>query len=218
MANWKDITKLDRDEKSREAAFEARMLAEVAADKSPASGPTTEATLSPTAPPQNTIRISVTEYGRTVHYDNLESVPANVKQHILNRWPSPARPSAPPIQSPPIIQQRTSSSSPRARSLRFAMMLNMLLPGAGQFYLGQLFMGTVYGLGFLASMGTMLVIFIRAYSSYLQLSTGGDIMEGTNLEQLAHSFPVGMLIALSVVGIAIYLVSSLHLVMSRPRE
>jgi hypothetical protein len=97
------------------------------------------------------------------------------------------------------------------------MTLNLFLPGAGQFYLGQPAMGSVYALGFLACLGTMLVAFFRAYVSYFQLTTSGDIMEAGNLEQLAHAFPIGLLVGLSVLGVVIYVASTIHLALCRPK-
>jgi TM2 domain-containing membrane protein YozV len=217
VPKWKDIARLSaREEKSREAAFEAQTLAAVAADKSkPSVDPPAPPVADPppsTAPVRDAIQISVTENGQTTRYDNLETVPSQVRQRILSAW----RP-APHASVPPTIRNEQLSPPPthRPRTLRVAMALNLLLPGAGQFYLGQPVMGSVYALGFLACLGTMLVAFFRAYVSYFQLSTSGDIMAAGDLEQLTHAFPIGLLVGLSAVGIVIYLASTIHLALSR---
>jgi hypothetical protein len=213
MPKWKDIARLSSsEEKAREAAFEAQMLAAIAADKSEPPVPPVTVPPPSTAPVHNAIQIAVTENGQTTRYDNLETVPRQVRQRILSAWqPAPQSTVPPPIRN----EQVSSPPTRRPRTLRFAMTLNLFLPGAGQFYLGQPVMGSVYALGFLACLGTMLVVFFRAYVSYFQLSTSGDIMEAGNLEQLAHAFPIGLLVGLSVLGIVIYLASTIHLAMSR---
>jgi hypothetical protein len=99
--------------------------------------------------------------------------------------------------------------------MKVAMFLNLMVPGAGQFYLGQRLAGAVYALTFLACFATMLGIFLHGYYDYLRLSTSGDIMESNTLEQLAHAFPTGIISALSAVGIVIYLASTIHLAVSR---
>ena len=105
----------------------------------------------------------------------------------------------------------------RLRSRRTAGALNLFLPGAGQIYLGQPLIGSVFALGFLACFGAMLVIFVRAYANYLQLTTNGDILGAGILEQLSNTFPVGMLIGLLIVAITIYIASAIHLSRSRPQ-
>ena len=95
------------------------------------------------------------------------------------------------------------------------MTLNLFLPGAGQFYLGQPVAGSVYAFGFIACFVASLVIFLRDYGGYIQMSTGGDIFETGNLERLTNSFHTGWLGGLQVVAIAIYLASAIHLSRSR---
>lgn len=93
------------------------------------------------------------------------------------------------------------------KSLRFAFTLNLLLPGTGQLYLGQTVLGVIYMVGFVSIFVTMLTLFLRAYTRYLELSTSGDILGSDHLEELSHAFPVGWLIGLSVVAIGIYVAS-----------
>jgi len=217
MPKWKDIAKLSSsDENSREAAFEAQILAAISTDKPelPVDLPTPPVAdpLPSTAPIRDAIQICVTENGRTTRYNNLETVPWQVQQRILSVWRTTTQSSVPPQ-----IQNERMPTSPtrRPRTMRFAMALNMFLPGAGQFYLGQPMAGSLYAFGFLACLGTMLAIFFRAYASYFQLSTSGDILDAGNLEQMANAFPLRLLVGLSVVGVGIYLASTIHLATSR---
>ncbi len=99
--------------------------------------------------------------------------------------------------------------------MKVAMFLNLMVPGAGQFYLGQRLAGAFYALAFLASFIVTLAIFIHGYFKYINLSTSGDILDSGNLEQIAHLFPAGIISALSIVGIVIYLASTIHLAKSR---
>jgi hypothetical protein len=98
------------------------------------------------------------------------------------------------------------------------MTLNLFVPGAGQFYLGQRISGSLYAGGFCACLVAMLVLFVRAYSQYMQLATNGDILESGNLEAMARAFQVGPLATLSVIGTLIYIASAIHLVVTRNRQ
>lgn len=102
--------------------------------------------------------------------------------------------------------------------MKVAMFLNLMVPGAGQFYLGQRLAGAAYALAFLASFGATIIIFVHGYFKYLSLSTGGDILDGTNLDQIAKAFPTGIISTLSTIGLIIYLASTIHLAVSRSRR
>ena len=102
--------------------------------------------------------------------------------------------------------------------MKIAMFLNLMVPGAGQFYLGQRLIGGAYALAFLASFLATIIIFVHGYFKYLSLSTGGDILDGTNLEQVAKAFPTGIISTLSAIGMVIYLASTIHLAVSRRRR
>ena len=69
--------------------------------------------------------------------------------------------------------------------------------------------------GFLLCFVVMLTIFLRAYSRYLDLSTGGDILAGDNLEQLGRAFPTGWLVMLLVLAVTIYFASTISLGFTR---
>ena len=202
MPIWNKIAELsDQQAKAREAVFEAQMLAKLTARAPEPSLPTPI----PTVPLRDAIQILVTESGQTSLY-NPEAVPPAVQQRIMNAWHCPAPNTSPALAAAP------------ARSRRAAMMLNLIMPGAGQFYLGQRAAGCAYAIPFIACLATLLVVFLRGYYQYLQLSTDGDILAAGNLEQLAHAFPTGLFAACSGVGTVIYLVSSIHLAVSRPRR
>ncbi len=104
-----------------------------------------------------------------------------------------------------------SNDTTPQKSRRFAYTLNLLFPGAGQLYLGQTVLGAVYMAGFISIFVTILTLFLRAYTRYLELSTSGDILEGDHLEELSHAFPVAWLIGLTVLAILIYVASLVSL-------
>lgn len=207
MPSWNNIARLtDQKEKQREAAFEAQMLALVARDKpqprpAPASPP-------PAPAAQDGIQISVTTNGRTNVFRNLAMVPEPVRQQILNAW----CPSPPPTAPPPIVREdvRPVPVAPR-KSRRVARTLNLFLPGAGQFYLGQPVVGGALAVGFVTCFIVMIGLFLRAYVKYLNLSTSGDILEAGTLERLAPTFPTGTLLGLLAVALVIYFTSAIHL-------
>lgn len=224
MATWKDISKLsDRDEKTREAAFEAQMLSMLATDKpnpstAVSSRPPVTTVPVPAIAPHDAVQISVTENGQTELYD-LASTPASVRQQISKAWElSPCSSVPPVIVTVPAANSTPSAPTPRPRTLRLAMTLNLFIPGAGQFYLGQRIAGSLYAGGFCVCLVAMLVLFVRSYSQYLQLATNGDILDGDNLETMARVFQVGPLVALSVIGTLIYIVSAIHLAVTQSRQ
>ena len=202
MPKWKHLDSLsDQSQKAREAAFEAEMVAMIVPGKSQ------PATISSTTPTREAIQISVTKDGQTTLY-NLETVPCQVRQQILNAW----RPSTTAIIPPPLL---TSSPASRQKTMRTALALNLFFPCAGQFYFGQRFAGSAYAISFITCFAAVLVLFNRAYFAYLRLSTAGDIMEAGNLEQLTQVFHTGTLAALSLIGTAVYIASAIHLFSSR---
>ena len=87
MAKWKEISKLSgKDEKGREAAFEAAMMAELS-KSSPAQAqpPASSPAPPPTAVSASGIQITITENGQSTTYD-LDKVPLSVRQRIVNVW------------------------------------------------------------------------------------------------------------------------------------
>ena len=226
MPSLKNIGRLsDSEEKKRAAAFEAQMLAMLAKDKSATADkpavPVKPAFVTP--PPalqmRDGIQIAVTANGQTTLYDDLEAVPAPIRQQILNAW----RPDSPPVIESEACTRASvgrdmahgAVATPKPRSRRVAMTLNLFLPGAGQFYLGQPLAGSLYAIGFIACFVACIVNFLRGYGDYIQMSTGGDIFETGNLERLTQSLHTGWLIGLQGVAIAIYIASAIHLSRSR---
>lgn len=203
MADWDKISRLSEDDaKKREAAFEAQMLAMLAKEQPapPRSAPPVTG--------DATIRISVTAHGQTTEYDNLESVPALVRERILRTW-RPAPPVAPPVMLPPV-----QPASSRAPSYRTALFLNLMLPGIGQIYLGQTVLGCVFGFSFLGCLIASLTLFVKAYSEYMQTASG-NVLDAGNLEGLAGAFPWGMMLWLLSLAVGIHLLAVVQLRRSR---
>ena len=94
-----------------------------------------------------------------------------------------------------------------AKDHRFALMLNLVLPGAGQFYLGQRLLGSAFALGFLTIFVAMLVVFIVGFKRYWELATGEDLLEGQQLEQMREAMHPVQLLILMGVGILLYVLS-----------
>ena len=155
MPGWKNI--LDSEEKKRAAAFEAQMLATLAKDKPAAPVTPPPVTPPPVVPARDGIQITVTANGQSTPYNSLEAVPAPVRQQILNAW-QPSQPpvihneccSRPALSGREEARRQSAAATPKPRSRRVAMTLNLFLPGAGQFYLGQPLAGSVYAFGFIA--------------------------------------------------------------------
>jgi len=190
------------------------------------TSPTPPSTISPvaSAPVVNTIQILVTDNGQTTRYNNLEAVPGPVRQHIMSAWIGSPTAFVPPMLNAPAFQNALPSPSPspsastsRPKSMKVAMFLNLIVPGAGQFYLGQRLAGAVYAFAFLASFIATLIIFVHGYFNYLSLSTSGDILDSGNLEAISHAFPAGIISALSAIGVVVYVASAIHLAVSRSR-
>ena len=111
------------------------------------------------------------------------------------------------------MQNEIMGTAPRRpKSLRFAVLLTLFLPGAGQFYLGQIGIGLVYAGSFLACFAGMLVIFFRAYTHYLAISSSSDILGADQLEEIARIFNIPALITLSSLSAVIFLIALGHVV------
>ena len=94
-----------------------------------------------------------------------------------------------------------------AKSLRIAGLLNLLLPGAGQFYLGQRLLGVILLSLFLGCFIAALGIFLTGFGQYLKLALDGNILEGDRLERIGQVLHPRWLIGLAVVGAVVYLAS-----------
>ena len=75
-----------------------------------------------------------------------------------------------------------------AKSLRTAGLLNLLLPGAGQFYLGQRLLGVILLVSFLGCFAAALGIFLTGFGQYLELALDGNILQGDRLEQIGKVY------------------------------
>ncbi|MBI3850202.1 MAG: hypothetical protein HY298_07920 [Verrucomicrobia bacterium] len=104
-----------------------------------------------------------------------------------------------------------------AKSLRVAGLLNLLLPGAGQCYLGQRLFGLVLLVPFIGCFAGALGIFLIGFNQYLELALNGNILEGDRLERIGLVMHPRWLIGLAVMGAVLYLVSFIGLSFA-PRE
>ncbi len=102
-----------------------------------------------------------------------------------------------------------------AKSLRTAGLFNLLLPGAGQFYLGQRLYGIILAVLFLSSFVAALGIFMTGFGRYLELALNGNILEGDRLEQIGQVLHAGWLIGLAIFGAIIYVASFIALSFAR---
>lgn len=210
MSKWNKLS--DGSAQAREAAFEAQVLAELKAT-------TPKPPIAPAAPPPvrpvaDGIQITLTAGGQTTRYENLDSVPLPLRQRIMNAWLSAPGAGAAPTFTAPALP---ATPTPRPRSIRVAIGMNLLLPGAGQFYFRQPGWGCFYALSFIVCFVATIAIFLRDYNHYLDSSAGGDILDAGNLEKLAQSFHTGTIGVLQVVALVIYIASTIHLFRSRPR-
>jgi hypothetical protein len=80
---WKGWSPLsDETAKQREAAFEAAVLAELAAEKRKQAAPCPA--VAPHAPDQ--ITITVTAAGKSATYASLDAVPLDIRERIVSAW------------------------------------------------------------------------------------------------------------------------------------
>ena len=105
----------------------------------------------------------------------------------------------------------------KPQSLRFAATLNLVLPGAGQFYLGQRIFGGLLALAFLACLLAMLVIFMRGYAEYVQTITSADILQSDILERLGSVFHIRWLIGLLIASLVLFAISMIGLAAAAKR-
>jgi TM2 domain-containing membrane protein YozV len=101
------------------------------------------------------------------------------------------------------------------KSLRTAGLLNLFLPGAGQFYLGQRVFGVILLVLFLGCFIAVLGIFLVGFGQYLKLALDGNILEGDRLERIGQVLHPRWLIGLAVFGAIIYLASFIGLSFAR---
>jgi len=73
---------------------------------------------------------------------------------------------------------------PRQKNWRWAATLNLILPGAGLFYMGRRKSGAVLAIAFLVCLAAALGIFLLGYARYLTVILSGDLMRDGQLERL----------------------------------
>ena len=112
--------------------------------------------------------------------------------------------------SSPVPPPLPIQSQPQ-KDFRRAWMLNLILPGAGLFYLGQRKIGSLLGTAFLGCFLSMLGLFLAGYARYFSLSLSGNILEGDRLEQICGAFHPLWLAGLAGAGIIVFLLSLLLL-------
>jgi hypothetical protein len=95
-------------------------------------------------------------------------------------------------------------------------LLNVLLPGAGQCYLGQKRLGGWLLVGFLLPFFAALAVFLLALDRYFALVASGNILEGNQLESLGAAFHVPWLILLTALAVTDFLMSMILLWLRPP--
>ena len=98
----------------------------------------------------------------------------------------------------------TTAKLARPKDSRTAFALNLIIPGAGQFYLGQRWVGGAFALAFLACFVAMIAVFVLDFKNYFELAMNGSILEGEQLEKMRDGFHWKCLFVLLGAGILIY--------------
>src|SRR2546422_24702 len=113
---------------------------------------------------------------------------------------------------PPILPARTP---PKQKNMRWASALNLVLPGAGLFYLGRRKLGTVLALAFLVCLAAALGIFLIGYFHYLNVVLGDGLLRDGQLEELSDVFHKRWLVGLLAVAAALQVISICALASAR---
>ena len=98
---------------------------------------------------------------------------------------------------------------PATKNLRLAGALNVFLPGAGLFYLGQRTVGLILAGAFLGCFLVIAGLFLAGYVRYLSIAMSENLMEGNRLEEAGAAFHQHWLVGLAIAGGIIYLWSSI---------
>ena len=104
-----------------------------------------------------------------------------------------------------------------AKSLRLAMALNFALPGAGQWYLGQRWLGGLLAVIFAVCLVLGMKFLLGGMSLYFRVASDGRILEPGVLEQLATAFHLPGLITATVASVILQIVSIAQLWFGRKR-
>ena len=100
-----------------------------------------------------------------------------------------------PAQPPPL---------PPQKNLRFASALNVLLPGAGLFYLGRRRTGSLLAIAFILCFLALCILFLVGYGNYLSILMSENLLEGNKLEQAGESLHQRWLLGLAIAGLFVY--------------
>ena len=106
---------------------------------------------------------------------------------------------------------------PSQKSLRLATALNVFLPGAGLFYLGQRVVGTVLAGAFLACFLALFGLFLAGYARYLSIAMSENLLEGNKLEEAGAAFHLNWLLGLAAAGMVLYLCSTVLFTLAKRR-
>ena len=89
------------------------------------------------------------------------------------------------------------------------MGLNVFLPGAGLFYLGQRIVGSLLAGAFLGCFLGLVSLFLVGYSRYLSLAMSDNPLEGNKLEEAGAGLHLNWLLGLTAVGMVLYACSTI---------
>ena len=106
---------------------------------------------------------------------------------------------------------------PPLKNLRLAGALNVFLPGAGLFYLGQRAVGLLLASAFLGCFLAITTVFLVGYVRYLSIAMSENLMEGNRLEEAGAAFHQNWLVGLAIAGGIIYLCSSVLFTLAKRR-
>jgi hypothetical protein len=104
------------------------------------------------------------------------------------------------------------------KSRRIAVALNLAIPGAGQIYFGQSFLGAIIIVVFLVSLVVGVKCLLGGMGLYFSVAADGRLLEPGVLEELAVQFHLPWLIASLVVGIVAQIAAVALLYLFRPRS
>ena len=97
------------------------------------------------------------------------------------------------MSTPPIL--------PPTKTRRVAVALNLALPGAGQWYLGQRMLGAVLLIVFLLTLILGIRFLLGGTGFYFRVASEGRIFEPGVLEQIAGQFRLPWLLTAVAIGI-----------------
>jgi H+/Cl- antiporter ClcA len=107
------------------------------------------------------------------------------------------------------MQRRRKGEPPKTR--RTALWMNLMIPGVGQFFLGQRLLGVMFAVLSILCMLVFLGLFLFGMAQYYSLAVDGRLLEGDQLEQIRDALHLPWLI-ISFAGLLfLYLLSIIAL-------